>query len=50
VDSLGEKKKMYLSNWYMEDLFGEKKILLPSIIIATVIIVVLLVIGIGGAL
>lgn len=50
VDSFDEKKKLYLSNWYMEDLFGEKKLLLPSIILSAVVLVVMAVVGIGGAL
>jgi len=49
-DSFGESKSMYLSNWYMEDLFGEKRLLLPSIIISTVTLVTMMMIGIGGAL
>jgi ech hydrogenase subunit A len=50
VDSFGEKKKMYLANWYMEDYFGEKKILKPSLILASAAIVILLVMAIGGAI
>ena len=50
VDSFGENKKIYTSNWYMDDLFGEKRILAPSIIISTVIMVTLVIIGIGGAI
>jgi ech hydrogenase subunit A len=50
TDSFGENKEMYLANWYMEDYFGEKKLLLPSIILAAAIIAVLLGIVIGGAL
>ena len=50
TDSFGDKKEMYLANWYMEDYFGEKKLLLPSIMVAAAIIAVLLGIVIGGAL
>ena len=50
IDSFGKEEKMYLSNWYMEDMFGEKRILIPSIIISTVFLVTMLIIGIGGAL
>lgn len=49
VDSFGEKKKMYLANWYMEDYFGEKKLLKPSLVLSAAAIVVLMVIAIGGA-
>ncbi len=31
IDSFGEKKQMYLANWYFTDLFGEKKILKPCL-------------------
>jgi ech hydrogenase subunit A len=50
VDSFDENKKLYLSNWYMEDLFGEKKILIPSIILSAVVLVIMVTVGIGGAL
>ena len=50
VDSFGEKKEIYLANWYMEDYFGEKKLLRPSIMIAAGVILVLMGIVIGGAL
>jgi ech hydrogenase subunit A len=49
VDAFGEKKQMYLANWYMEDYFGEKKILKPSLILASAAIIILMVIAIGGA-
>jgi len=50
VDSFGNDKEIYLANWYMEDYFGEKKLLLPSILIATAAILILMAIVIGGAL
>lgn len=50
VDSLGQKKEMYLANWYFEDIFGEKKILKPSMAIASAVIIVLMIAAIGGAL
>jgi len=50
VDSFGNNKEIYLANWYMEDYFGEKKLLLPSILIATAAILILMAIVIGGAL
>lgn len=49
VDAFGEKKKMYLANWYMEDYFGEKKLLKPSLIFSTATIIILMVLAIGGA-
>ena len=50
VDSFGENKEIYLANWYMDDYFGEKKLLKPSIMIAAGVILVLMGIVIGGAL
>lgn len=50
VNSFGDKKSMYLANWYMEDYFGEGKILKPSIILSVSAIVIFMVIIIGGAL
>ncbi len=49
VDSFGEPKAMYLANWYLEDWFGEKKILKPSLIFSTAALIILMVIAIGGA-
>ncbi len=48
ITSMGEPKRMYLTNWYMEDWFGEKKLWKPSIILSTAAVIVLLVIVIGG--
>ncbi len=31
MDSMGNPKRVFLSNWYMESLFGEKRLLKPSI-------------------
>lgn len=50
IDSMGEKKRFFLANWYMEDIFGEKKLWTPSIVISIIIILALLVISVGGAL
>lgn len=49
IDSMGEKKRFFLANWYMEDIFGEKKLWNPSIIISIILIVALMVLSIGGA-
>lgn len=49
IDSCGEKRKMYLANWYMEDYFGEKVLLRPSLILSTAVIVVMMILVIGGA-
>ena len=50
VDSFGENREIYLANWYMEDYFGENKLLKPSIMLATAFILILMGIVIGGAL
>ena len=50
VDSFGNNKEIYLANWYMDDYFGEKKLLKPSILTAAGVILVLMGIVIGGAL
>ncbi len=49
VNSFGEQKPMYLAGWYMEEYFGEKKILKPSLILSTAALLVLMTIAIGGA-
>ncbi len=50
VDSFGEKKKMYLANWYMEDYFGEKRLLRPAILSTGFFIAILMIVGVGGVL
>ena len=50
TDSFGQRKKMYLANWYMDDIFGEKRLLAPSMILSSAWITVLMIIVIGGAL
>lgn len=48
IDSMGEKKRFFLANWYLEDIFGEKKLWEPSVIVAILLIVAFMVISIGG--
>lgn len=50
TDSFGNSRAMYLANWYMEDYFGEKKILKPSIYLSTAGLITFLIVVIGGAL
>ncbi len=50
VDSFGEQKKMYLANWYMEDYFGEKRLLRPAILSTGFFIAILMIVGVGGVL
>ena len=49
VDSFGGEKQMFLSNWYLEDAFSEKKLLMPCQLMAVAFIVLMLCL-IGGAL
>jgi ech hydrogenase subunit A len=32
MDSMGQPKRVFLSNWYMQSLFGEKRLLRPALI------------------
>ncbi|MCR5625829.1 MAG: NADH-quinone oxidoreductase subunit L, partial [Lachnospiraceae bacterium] len=50
IDSFGEVRPVYLSNWYMKSVFGEEKILFPSLAISAVFLAVVMMIAIGGAL
>jgi ech hydrogenase subunit A len=49
IDAFGEEKRLRVSNWYMENWFGEEKIFTPAVLISTLVIVVLLCIIVGGA-
>ena len=49
IDSFGKERALYMSNWYMEDYFGEKKILWPCIWVAAVLVAVMLIVVVGGA-
>jgi ech hydrogenase subunit A len=41
-NSYGDERHMELSNWYMEDIFGERKLLKPVNIISTIMVIVAL--------
>ena len=49
TNSFGKEEKLYLSNWYMEDYFGEKKILKPSLVLSSAAIIIMMILAIGGA-
>lgn len=49
IDSMGEKRRFFLANWYMEDIFGINRLWTPSVILSILLIVSLMVISIGGA-
>ena len=48
IDSFGKNRPLYLANWYMEDYFGEKVLLWPSVGISAVIVILLVLIVMGG--
>lgn len=50
TDSFGEPKKLVMSNWYLKDFFGQRKLMLPCVAITTAVIIVELVLIIGGTL
>ena len=50
VDAFGGIRPSYLSNWYMDKMFGEKRILIPSLCVAAAFVVVLMILTIGGAI
>lgn len=49
VDSFGKERALYISNWYMEQIFGEKRLLVPCICISAVIVALMVIIVVGGA-
>ena len=49
VDSFGEPKHLFMSNWYFRVLFGQRKLMLPCEIISTIFMIALLAMIIGGA-
>ena len=50
VDSFDNEKKMYLSNWYMDNVFGETKLWRPSVIVSSACLVIFIVFAIGGVM
>ncbi len=50
TDSFDNQKKLFLSNWYMTDIFGEKKLWLPAIFLSVACIVIFIVFAIGGVM
>lgn len=50
VDSFGEDKHLYLSNWYMRFEFGMRRLMLPSVVLSAAVLVVCFCLVIGGAL
>ena len=48
VDSFGEPKHLFMSNWYFRVLFGQRKLMVPCEIISAIFMIALLAVIIGG--
>lgn len=50
IDSFGKEKKEFLTNWYMEDIFGEDKMYKPSVYTSIGLLVILTIVSffVGG--
>lgn len=48
VDAMGRERELRLSAWYMENWFGEEKLMKPSLAIAAIAIVVVMALIVGG--
>lgn len=49
VDSFGEPKHLYMSNWYFKLFFGQRKLMVPCEILSAVVLIAMLAMIIGGA-
>ena len=50
VDSYGEPRHLYLSNWYLRFQFGMRRLMLPAEILSAGVLLVMLCMIIGGAI
>ena len=50
IDSMGEKKHLYMTNWYFAHTFGQRKLMIPCEWITAAFMVIMLCIIVGGAL
>ena len=50
IDSMGEKKHLFMSNWYFAHTVGQRKLMKPCILVTAAFLVVMLTLIIGGAL
>jgi ech hydrogenase subunit A len=50
TDSMGNEKRVYLTNWYMEQYFGDRKLLMPGIITGAAILALELALVLGSVL
>ena len=49
IDSMGEKKHLFMTNWYFAHSVGQRKLMRPCIIVTAAFLVVMLTLIIGGA-
>lgn len=49
VDSFGEPKHLFMTNWYFRGIFGQRKLMVPCEIISAVVVIAALAMIIGGA-
>ena len=49
VNSYGDPEHLYLSNWYLRFEFGMRRLMKPSVIVSTGVLVVMLCVIVGGA-
>ena len=50
VDSMGEKKHLFMSNWYFAHSIGQRKLMKPCIFVTAAFLIVMLCLIVGGAL
>lgn len=50
VDSFGDAKHLFMSNWYFKLFFGQRKLLIPCELISAAVLIAALAIIVGGAL
>ena len=50
IDSMGEKKHLFMSNWYFAHMIGQRKLMRPCIFVTAAFLIVMLCLIVGGAL
>ncbi|MBR4027622.1 MAG: NADH-quinone oxidoreductase subunit L, partial [Lachnospiraceae bacterium] len=50
VDSFGESKHLFMSNWYFKRFFGQRKLMIPCELVSAAYLIIMLCIILGGAL
>jgi len=50
IDSMGENKHLFMTNWYFAHTFGQRKLMVPCEWITIAFMIVMLCMIIGGAL